>query len=221
VYEQLTTGDDLVAKRRLGVPLAPPGPQYDFFALMQDYVLRRGDKSLKTLASEMSRSRQALHRALRGPDLPSRELVQHMIKNLFAEDEEGCRSASKEALDAWTEAVADRIQQERGNKPARVGPTAYELALLRFAQGLEEVRGLAGRPSLANISRRGTGSLNKSAMSDWLRGRTLPGSFDRVVEMLDAMLRDRVPPAVIVGHRQRLERLWQAAVDARPRRGPT
>lgn len=208
-----------MAKRRLGVPQAPAGPQFEFFALMQDFVLRCGDMSLEAMSKEMNRSRQSLHRALRGPDLPSRPMVEHIVKKLFADDDSGRARAVDQALAAWTEAVADRTRRERGDGAQDEEPLSrYEAALARFSEALREAHAQAGRPAISMMERRAaqqrpSARLTKSAVSDWMRGKALPSSSDRVRDVVAAMFADQPSRGRL--HLERLTRLHEQAMDAR------
>ncbi|WP_316757857.1 hypothetical protein [Streptomyces herbicida] len=212
-----------MAKRRLGVPQVPPGPQYDFFALMQDFVLRCGDKSLATMSNEMNRSRQSLHRALRGPDLPSRDLVEHIVKTLFAGNDEERAPAVDRALTAWTEAVSDRTQRERGHGTQDREPlNRYRAALAQFSEALREAHSQAGRPAISMIEHRARqmrhpANISRSAVSDWMRGKALPSSYDRVRDLVTVMFVDQ--PDRARWHLERLVRLHEQASDARWNQG--
>ncbi|MGW2864995.1 hypothetical protein [Streptomyces sp. NPDC001205] len=121
-------------KRRIGSPQVPPGAQYAFFQLMQRHVLKQGDKSLASLSKESGWSRQTWHKALRGPELPNRDLVKALVEHLFPELEgvDRQRRMVTEALDAWTAAVDERTfgpleaqakssSAPRGANPLRTG----------------------------------------------------------------------------------------------------
>ncbi|MBM7169110.1 hypothetical protein JQK87_11920 [Streptomyces sp. G44] len=102
-------------KRRIGEPKVPKGPQYTFFNLMQRHVLEQGDKSLAALSKESGWSRQTWHKALRGPELPNRDLVRALVEHLFPGEgsAEVRRRRVEETLAAWTAAVAERTFGER------------------------------------------------------------------------------------------------------------
>ncbi|MFF9200548.1 hypothetical protein ACF1AE_01655 [Streptomyces sp. NPDC014986] len=97
-------------KRRIGEPQVPKGPQYAFFELMQRHVLNQGDRSLAALSKESGWSRQTWHKALRGPELPNRDLVKALVEHLFPERDgaEVRRKMVEETLAAWTAAVTER-----------------------------------------------------------------------------------------------------------------
>ncbi|MEU7369708.1 hypothetical protein AB0B92_29915 [Streptomyces hygroscopicus] len=105
-------------KRRIGEPQVPKGPQYAFFELMQRHVLNRGDRSLAALSKESGWSRQTWHKALRGPDLPNRDLVKALVEHLFPEQDgaEIRRRMVEETLAAWTAAVAERTFGSRADQ---------------------------------------------------------------------------------------------------------
>ncbi|WP_159056418.1 hypothetical protein [Streptomyces sp. DSM 15324] len=203
-----------MAKRRLGIPLAPPGPQFDFFALMQEFVLKRGDPSLEAMRKMTGcYSRQALHKALRGPDLPSRRLVDVLVNALFEKrsdgdtdvDEEERKQAVRRALDAWEEAVGEKTARERGGLPRAVASTEPEAttrrlpsstpgeAAIRLTDEFRRTYELAGRPPLKQIAfwleERGH-PVGMSSISEWLNGRRIPREAETAIALVEAM-RDR------------------------------
>ncbi|MEW1866544.1 hypothetical protein AB0399_40280 [Streptomyces sp. NPDC088194] len=119
-------------KRRVGSPQVPAGPQYAFFELMQRHVLNQGDKSLALLSKESGWSRQTWHKALRGPQLPNRDLVRALVEHLFPEQDDADRRRRmvEETLRAWTEAVAERTFGPSKGQPVPV-PRVADPRLLR------------------------------------------------------------------------------------------
>ncbi|WP_330186009.1 helix-turn-helix domain-containing protein (plasmid) [Nocardia sp. NBC_01503] len=71
-----------MAKKPLGLPRVPPGPQHAFFKGLQDLVTSADDLPLKELGKIVNRSPQVMHRALLGPAIPSLELVKELVKAL-------------------------------------------------------------------------------------------------------------------------------------------
>lgn len=229
-----------MAKRRLGIPLAPAGPQFELFALLQQFVLERDDPSLAAMAKMTGYSRQALHKALRGPDLPSQLLVKTVVGALFesGEGEESEADASerkqaiRRALDALGAAVADKTTRERGIAPGSTfknEPSAASEgrsrsqrgpAFERFSNELRRLHELAGRPSYDSIVRQmlmtGEPAPARSSLHEWLKGKTIPRDWDIVLRLLEAFQRmsggeRRLPRDA----RARLEQMWQMAWDER------
>ncbi|MGW6624985.1 helix-turn-helix domain-containing protein [Nocardia sp. NPDC055002] len=115
-----------MAKKPLAAPRAPAGPQRDFFLALQGLVMRAGDPSVGTIAEMVGRSRQVVHRALIGPALPSRDLVERLVGALAGasmEEPDGLmhrfrrlqfaaladsRGSYSPVADAQTEHVTDR-----------------------------------------------------------------------------------------------------------------
>ncbi|MDQ1047378.1 hypothetical protein [Streptomyces sp. V4I2] len=126
-------------KRRIGKPQAPKGPQYVFFELMQRHVLNQGDKSLATLSKESGWSRQTWHKALRGPELPNRDLVKALVEHLFPEQggADIRRRMVEESLVAWTAAVAERTFGMRTDQSE--SPLDTPAARLPVAEGAKPV----------------------------------------------------------------------------------
>ncbi|NUV60868.1 hypothetical protein [Streptomyces sp. CAI-85] len=215
---------------------------------MQQFVLERDDPSLAAMAKMTGYSRQALHKALRGPDLPSQSLVKTVVGALFQsrEEEESEADASqrkqaiRRALDALGAAVADKTARERGiapgstlqNEPsaASEGRSRGERgpAFERFTNELRRTHELAGRPTLDSITRELLMTNNRvapsrSTLSDWLTGRTIPRDWPTLHVLLEALQRmsggeRRLPRDT----KARLEQMWQMAWDERQsqRRGP-
>ncbi|MFJ4981491.1 hypothetical protein ACIP6X_40305 [Streptomyces coeruleorubidus] len=124
-------------KRRIGEPQVPKGPQYAFFELMQRHVLNQGDRSLAALSKESGWSRQTWHKALRGPELPNRDLVKALVEHLFPEQDgaEVRRRMVEETLAAWTAAVAERTFGSRAGQSQ--SPSNGSVAKLFGAEGTE------------------------------------------------------------------------------------
>ncbi|WP_432089598.1 hypothetical protein [Streptomyces sp. bgisy095] len=197
-----------MAKRRIGEPKVPAGPEYDFFVLMQRHVLYQGDKALTALAQGSGWSRQTWHKALRGPVLPNRDLVQGIIKHLYPD--EGKRAqAEVEALTAWTRAVEFRTNRVRGSSSDDRG--TFDHLPQKVSRGVERRGGStsiggfqqevlsymirdsyerAGRPSLRTIEQRMPEEkrIGRTTLHDWLRGRRVPSyAPDRIREVLSAI----------------------------------
>lgn len=215
---------------------------------MQGFVLRRDDPSLEAMKTMTRYSRQALHKALRGPDLPSRDLVKIIVEALFKkrddenekENAEACRRAVRQALDALSDAIADKAARERtgdtwGSDTMPPPPVALtsvrELKVVppgqveQFASALRDAYDAGGRPSLVALTRRmgAFGQLPippaKSSVSDWLNGKSVPRDFEMVVLLVSALESAGAPRFP----RRRWEMLWRAAMDerlARPRQVP-
>ncbi|MEU2559399.1 hypothetical protein ABZ626_08705 [Streptomyces longispororuber] len=113
-------------KRRIGEPKVPKGPQYAFFELMQRHVLNQGDRSLAALSKESRWSRQTWHKALRGPELPNRDLVKALVEHLFPEQDgtEVRRKMVEETLAAWTAAAAEQRFGSRADQPQATADTS-------------------------------------------------------------------------------------------------
>ncbi|MFJ1580555.1 MULTISPECIES: hypothetical protein [unclassified Streptomyces] len=153
-------------KRRIGKPQTPDGLQYEFFELMQRHVLHQGDKSLATLSKESGWSRQTWHKALRGPELPNRDLVKALMEHLFREpgEEEARRVAVREALAAWTAAVAERTF---GSRVDRVEPSPGSNAAAQPALG--DIK----PPPTADVPDREVRSMVRQPLAPWR-----PENFD-------------------------------------------
>ena len=215
-----------MAKKRLGTPLAPEGPQLDFFVRMQDFVLDCDDPSLATMATKVLRTRQVLHRALRGPDLPSRVLVADMVDLLFPDadpaddaEEHANRKAQvkRDLLRAWSEAVADARTRSRardlGKQATAKAAAADERA--RFQRALQAAYDRGGRPALKRLSMRMQQLdhyISASTLSDWLTGKSLPRDAAVLGVLLHALSRSASGPDSTM--RSSLERHWENAVDA-------
>ncbi|WP_448329965.1 hypothetical protein [Streptomyces sp. DSM 41534] len=125
-------------KRRIGEPKVPKGPQYEFFQLMQRHVLHQGDKSLAALSKESGWSRQTWHKALRGPELPNRDLVKALVGHLFSEQDgaEIRHKTVEETLAAWTAAADERTFGSRTDQSESV-PEASAVKPLVAAEAPE------------------------------------------------------------------------------------
>ncbi|WP_406321829.1 hypothetical protein [Streptomyces sp. NBC_00519] len=190
-------------KKPLREPQAPPGPQHDFFDLLQRYVRRYGNKSLADLVSEgnIYCTRQALHRALVGPKLPSRKLVSEIVRAV------NCTAGEEETvLSAYDAACDDQLEQSRRTerKAATVEPGRPALphdsfsvarAERQFAQTLRELHVQAGSPPLRLLEQRGalddpSVRLRPSTVSDWLNGKSIPSSgpaFRTLIRVLNEL----------------------------------
>ncbi|MFE3991648.1 hypothetical protein ACFXPW_08135 [Streptomyces goshikiensis] len=217
---------------------------------MQDLVLRRDDPSLEAMKAMTRYSRQALHKALRGPDLPSRDLVKIVVEALFKrrddeneeENAEACRQAVRQTLDALSDAIADKTTRERAggsrgsdrvsspsvaHAPVRQLPPATPSGQVRrFVDHLRLSYERGGRPSLVLIARRMTQitemshAPSKSSISEWLNGKTVPRDFELVIALVSALQREPVSR----DYQRMWRELWEAAVHerlARPPRGPS
>lgn len=71
-----------MAKKPLGLPKAPPGPQYAFFEALQALVIRADNLSSSQLAEVVNSSRNVVYRALVGPAIPHPELVRALVSAL-------------------------------------------------------------------------------------------------------------------------------------------
>ncbi|GAA2301781.1 hypothetical protein GCM10010234_50870 [Streptomyces hawaiiensis] len=211
-----------MAKKPLKAPDAAAGPQYDFFDLLQRLVRSHGNSSLADLVRNTGLycSRQALHRALVGPKLPSRKLVIELVRCL------GCTDAEeKEALHAYDSACADQIDQKRGGRVAVAGSEADRDM---FARVLHDLYEAAGRPSMRMIERMARANdpevpMSVSSLSDWISGRTIPRD-PRSVRMLAAVLRKQaerlgLPMEEVVASPTALEGFWRASASRRHLRG--
>lgn len=173
-----------MAKKPLMEPKAPLGPQYDFFDLLQGYVRRYGNKSLAEIVDEgkIYCTRQALHRALVGPNLPSTKLVREIARAVNCNEQEELA-----VLAAYAAACNDQVEQARRNPPksatevaATISPSHRDKqssASTSFADQLRVLYEKAGRPTLAEVSRAASNEnlhLSRSTLSDWLNGRSLP-----------------------------------------------
>lgn len=216
-----------MAKKPLGVPLAPAGPQYDFFLHMQELVLNCGDLSLAGMASKVHVSRQVLHRALRGPDLPSRDLVERIVDGIYPTDEgvdaEAKKQAKKVALDAYSRAVAyqrDRARDEALAKDAGHKPAGGRLSAIaapereRLRDLLQLAHKQADRPSLQSLARNMRPPVADSTISDWLLGKSVPRSFDPLRQLFELLSHRSRGPNQTVVTRAEAERLWNTVVDA-------
>ncbi|MFD0410459.1 hypothetical protein [Kitasatospora sp. NPDC127116] len=126
-------------KRRIGEPKVPKGPQYEFFLLMQRHIVNQGDRSLAALSKESGWSRQTWHKALRGPELPNRDLVKALVGHLFPE-QDGAQVPLRmveEALAAWTAAATERAFGPRADQPESV-PEASATRSVTTAEVVEE-----------------------------------------------------------------------------------
>ncbi|MFD9944135.1 hypothetical protein ACFWYW_27370 [Nonomuraea sp. NPDC059023] len=95
-------------KKPLGEPKAPYGPQYDFFDLLQRTIRRHDDPSLRELGLTVHRSRAVIHRYVLGPKLPSRDLLDRLLRALSCTEEE------TEAVNAgYAAAYEDQIRRRR------------------------------------------------------------------------------------------------------------
>lgn len=183
-----------MAKKPLGAPLAPAGPQYAFFSKMQSLVLEYGDPSLADMATRIHVSRQVLHRALRGPDLPSRDLVARVVDLLTLDDEKHRDDVKRDALRHWTEAVWDRRQKARPSAQTTLGTTAVTSEQDRleasrdrqaFGASLRRLHQQADAPTLRQIGIRI--GLPRSTLSDWLNGRSIPRDRTLVQGLVDTL----------------------------------
>ncbi|MFI6485200.1 hypothetical protein ACIBH1_45330 [Nonomuraea sp. NPDC050663] len=190
-------------KKPLGRPKAPPGPQYDFFDLLQRTVRRHDDPSLDQLALATHRSKAVLHRHLVGPRLPSVDLLDRLLRALKCSQEE------REAIGAaYTAAHEDQIERTRNaqqQQPAESRPVtdlAYDLSFLRqqgllamyeWASELRRLRADAGNPSLRAImdeaDRQGIQRISRGGLAEWLTGRGMPRKFEAVEPVMEMLER--------------------------------
>ncbi|MEV7535482.1 hypothetical protein [Streptomyces hydrogenans] len=196
-----------MAKRRIGEPKVPVGPEYDFFVLMQRHVLHQGDKALTVLAAESGWSRQTWHKALRGPALPNRDLVKALVEHLYAQDEGHAVQARMvaDALAAWTRAMESRTSRERGQRrgsesgteqaprpihrePALYAASAAGLQGQVITRILREAHERVGRPSVRTIAQRMPEDvrLGRTTIHEVLTGRRVP-SLSRTLDLLAAL----------------------------------
>ncbi|MFG2947556.1 helix-turn-helix domain-containing protein [Streptomyces adustus] len=161
-----------MAKKPLGLPLAPPGPQYDFFSLLQEMILKAGDPSLATLAGRVHCARQVLHRATRGPKMPSRDLTKRIADALF-DDDETRNDARSRLLAAWTQGVAD-ARQAASSPAALMTPGTVSIKSPRclLMDKLHDLYSRAGSPSISDVAL--TTGLRRSTIHEWVTGRSLP-----------------------------------------------
>lgn len=197
-----TTRGSIMAKKPLGTPLAPAGPQYAFFAKMQSLVLEYGDPSLAEIARNVHVSRQVLHRALRGPNLPSRALVVRVVDLLTSQDEGRQQQVRQDVLRHWTDAVRNhRLKLQTSAQfgldheaaaPEGSSADVAEDSRQAFAESLRHLRTQAGSPTLAEISGAmdGYGRVaTPSSLSDWLNGKSVPRDRAIVQTLVKTLLR--------------------------------
>jgi hypothetical protein len=200
-----------MAKKPLREPNAPPGPQYDFFDLLQRLIRDHGNKPLAALASggrasseaRVYCSPQALHRAVVGPKLPSMKLLLELVRVL------GCSENDQEQVrQAYSAAYADQIERSRrsNRRLAAVHDPEPQLATQRF---LEQFQSLLSQPE--KLSQREVASrvgLSPATLSRWFSGRALPRQ-----EVLEKLLRELGP--VTEHDRSEFRRLWHEAHEER------
>jgi hypothetical protein len=216
-----------MAKKRLGPPLAPVGPQFDFFVRMQDLVLACGDPSLAEMARAVHVSRQVLHRAFRGPNLPSRDLVARIVEGLMGEEDRTRRAeAKRELLQAWTEAVADdRSPSSNAGRDdldnevlVQARGTGVPIARRRLHQAVQVAYEQAGRPPLKTLSMRMLRDSDfgrhvpPSTLSDWLTGKSVPREINAITALNRALVSMSRGTSTI--DERWLRQLWEAAADA-------
>lgn len=180
-----------MAKRPLKEPDAPPGPQYDFFDLLQRLVRRHGDLPLSKIVKKgMYTSRQVLHRGLVGPDLPSRDFVSALVTVLECSEEEKAA-----ALTAYEAANEDRIERNRRYRPRHPPglpgatdslqaprPPDQAHTLQEFTERLSVLRKAAGNPSLRELERHI--NVRRSTLSDWFTGQSMPRDADSLAGLV-------------------------------------
>jgi DNA-binding transcriptional regulator YiaG len=174
-----------MAKRPLGAPKAPPGPQLEFFDLLQQTVRQHGDLPLSEIVNGgLYCSRQVLHRALVGPALPSRKLVEQLTHVL------GCSTSETEAVTrAYRAAQEDQIQRQRqtGAPTRRAQPSSAARDAL--AEELRAVRDASGL-SISRLSSHGREVyVPRSTLYDWLSGRSLPRSESELLTLIELLER--------------------------------
>lgn len=202
-----------MAKKPLGEPKAPRGPQYRFFDLLQRTVRLHGDPSLDTIRGMgLYCSRQVLHRALIGPMLPSRKLLEELLRVLQCSDE-----ARRRILAAYEEAQEDRIQRMRHSAlptSVLIDHRANSSTANEFRDRLLELYRWSGQPSLRWIERQTR--LPPSTVHGWLQGDHIPANYDALISLLQ-FLRDR---PLRGNEHQEWEKLWDAArIKALAKRG--
>ncbi|MEU1520507.1 hypothetical protein ABZ490_51905 [Streptomyces sp. NPDC005811] len=218
-----------MAKKPLGEPQAPPGPQYEFFDVLQRYVRRYGNKSLAELVSEgnIYCTRQALHRALVGPKLPSRKLVHEIVRavNCTIEEAETVLSAYDAACNdqlahkrrADRETAAEKDQRSLTPHVSMTGHAAQDLNAF-----LHDLYLAAGRPSLREIENHASRlnpavRMSKTTIHGWLTSKTIPMEF----ASLEVLIQILTQSASRLGVRPPLDsieaakRLWVRAVTER------
>ncbi|MFI1604079.1 hypothetical protein ACH4YN_18265 [Streptomyces griseofuscus] len=253
-------------KRRIGEPKVPTGLQYEFFQLMQRHVLNQGDRSLAALSKGSGWSRQTWHKALRGPELPNRDLVKALVEHLFPEQDgvEIRHRMVEEALAAWTAAVDERTFGSRTDRSESVPETSATKPLvtaeaperrgqpvdrsldsrdfeenlfrwnpakeranlpeeIRFFRLLYEYYLSAGQPTVRWVAARmpEESPVTRSTLSDWLNGRSLPSSYERLQKVLEVM-RQKQPVSdseleADVSEQQKIQTALNDAWHARPR----
>ncbi|MFI6500690.1 hypothetical protein [Nonomuraea typhae] len=208
-----------MAKTPLARPEAPPGPQFQFFDLLQQTVRRHGDLSLDAIVKKgFYASRAVLHRWLIGPKLPPRRMLDELAGVLGFSEEE------REALiDAFSAAQEDHIHRQRyGVQEQLPAPPAGRSARSVFQQSLRDLMLAAGSPPYRVIERRAMHrdppfSMSTSRLSDWLNGKSLPASREDLVALV-AVLNREAQRLNFSGHLaswQEWDRLWQAARSER------
>jgi hypothetical protein len=205
-----------VAKKPLKMPDVPIGPQCDFFLFFQDLVRHRTcDESLSVIVKERGLycSRQVLHRALTGPDLPKRDFVELVAKQVGATSEE-----VSQLLQAYDLANDDRINRLRNvtlsvsrpiasaQRQAGASAEAPEVEAQQrrkeFATMLLQIYRAAGSPPLLEVSAmsekigrlggtsmQGRSFVSKSSLSSWLTGQTVPARGQQVMTLARILLR--------------------------------
>jgi hypothetical protein len=193
----------MVAKKRLKIPDVPIGPQYDFFVHFQDLVRHHtGDASLKTIVEEkgVTCSRQALYLALTGPDLPRRDLVREVATQVGSTSDEVAQ-----LLRAYDLANDDQINYLRSEAmPSRMAAQATDASLglkaearesrERFSGILRQARTAANEPSLRQIELMGRRLrppvlFNRSTLSAWFTGKSIPADWDTARTLYRLLLR--------------------------------
>lgn len=175
-----------MAKKPIGEPKVPPGPQHQFFDHLQRLVRRYGDLSLEAIVVRgLYCSPQVLHRALVGPKLPSRRLVQALVNVL------GCMDEDKGvALKLFELAQEDQIQRSRNSPIGMVKPSAG--AWEELQKRISEPYAAAGSPSIRRIAQEVARlypqrALTPSTLHSWLTGATLPRRFEDLMAFVGAI----------------------------------
>jgi hypothetical protein len=213
-----------MAKKPLKEPDAPRGPQYDFFLLVQQLVLTHGDESVAGIASRMFCSRQVLYRALTGPKLPSRRLVEELVQAL------GCSAHDRsEALAAWEAAVTDQRRFRRSGESGQPPQRQTQAPLRRSGRPLgpledttpgttmfaSNLRALASNNGATVRQLAEEMSLAPSTMSRYFSGRRIPPR-DVMERMLESIVTLGPMTPSVEAAVQGIRKGWTQAVQESP-----
>ncbi|MEV6656434.1 hypothetical protein [Nocardia fluminea] len=204
-----------MAKKRLGVPRVPEGPQREFFLMMQRLVVLVGDPSLRELAKKLTMQKRALHLALVGPDIPDRHKTAHICDQLSKiasalDPPFDTTELRRDILLKWADAVTDQrtlgLTQAEAKPPSGTGQRSGDKRR-EFAQELKAAKARVGLPTRMLAKQSG---VPVGTLAGWLAGNALPmeaWDFDRLLNVLD------VPKE----QKQKMRDLYVAARDERLR----